>query len=283
MTYRHGAEGTGGAGADAVELLWASPGVDSPAPEPDSEMLTATAALPPEQPEPEPAPEAEPAAEAWSASDEWEDLRQVLAGDDTPPPAEDDDEDDDEDEVDEVVAFDDEDEDERADDDTAGALAALVERVEQLASELDEERAERVRLEGQLDRLATELDAVLGEALATEQQRREQIEEALRHVQATLSETEPGPYDGPERRTSADRRVSVDRRRTGARRERPLRARDFTPEPVDEEPTGTVEAASDFDVEAEVESPSVWKSRLNEVAGSVSSWSADDIDRLRVD
>jgi hypothetical protein len=147
------------------------------------------------------------------------------------------------------------------------ALAELTERIEQLEAELDEERAERVRLAGHLDRLASELDAVLDEALAAEQQRREQIEETLRQVQETLSESVAPPYEGPERR------VAGDRRRSGVRRERPLRARDFTPEPVDDE------------AEAEVapEAPSVWKNRLNEVAGSVSAWSSDDVDRLRVD
>ena len=270
MTYRHGAEGTGGAGAEAVELLWATPEVDSPETEPETDAAPAPEAVPTE-----PEAEAAPVAEPWSAGDEWEDLRQVLAGDDGPPATADND---DEEDGDEVVAYDDED-DEPAGEGLAEAVAELAARVEQLTAELDEERAEREQLAGKLDRLAGELDAVLDEALAGEQQRREQIEEALRQVQATLSDAPP--YDGPERRTSEDRRVSGDRRRTGARRERPLRARDFTPEPVPEE----AEHEADVDDEShhEVESPSVWKNRLHEVAGSVSSWSADDIDRLRAD
>jgi hypothetical protein len=34
---------------------------------------------------------------------------------------------------------------------------------------------------------------------------------------------------------------------------------------------------------AEPEKRSAWKSRLHDVAGSVSAWSSDDIDRLRVE
>jgi hypothetical protein len=49
------------------------------------------------------------------------------------------------------------------------------------------------------------------------------------------------------------------------------------PAPVDDEVT-------DEDAHIGVEEqPSVWKSRLNDVAGSVSAWSSDDIERLRVD
>jgi hypothetical protein len=283
VTYR-----TGGDGADAVELLSPAVGeapLDEPTP-PEAETTNMTEpeaeAAPDSDDEAEAAPDSDDEAEAapepaaWTATDEWDDLRQVLAGEDQPAPVVDEDEEhDDEDEIDEEPAAVDE-------------LAELAERVDQLAFELREERAARERLTGQLDRLAEELDAVLGEALATERQGREQLEETLRQVQSTLSESSPAAFDGPERRAVEDRRTASERRR--GLPARPLRARpkphaaeEQAPEPVDEV-TDQTDDSDALDVEPQVEEqPSVWKSRLSDVAGSVSAWSSDDIERLRVD
>jgi hypothetical protein len=248
----------------------------------------------------DPAPAAEDDAaddDDARVDDEWDDLRQVLAGDGPTPADHDDDEDDELDpvvgvDIDDTHETDDTDETDEHDDDTddgvAEALAALAERVEQLTADLDEERAAREALAVQLDRLAGELDAVLGEALADERQQRQQIEEALRQVQTTLAEAAPAVWDGVERRSGTDRRTAAERRR--GLPERPLRARgrrrtdveEFDDEPVVEAPSD--ESVEDDDVTPGVEErPSAWKSRLHHVAGSVSAWSADDIDRLRVD
>ena len=272
MSYRTGVDG--GDGADAVELL--GPAV-SEAPLDEPAMPEAETTNLPDEPEPE--SEAEPVLEAEPAprtTDEWDDLRQVLAGEDQPAPVVDEADDDEEAQATEP------DEPEVVEE-----LAELAERVDQLASELREERAARERLASQLDRLAEELDAVLGEALATERQGREQLEETLRQVQSTLSESSPAAFDGPERRAGEDRRTAAERRR--GLPARPLRARpkrgDEAAEEQAAEPIEEITDQSDepaFEPEVE-EQPSVWKSRLSDVAGSVSAWSSDDIERLRVD
>jgi hypothetical protein len=268
VTYRDGAEGTGGDSADAVELLWAAP---------------SEASL-----EHSDTPEAE-----TTTSDEWDDLRQVLAGD--APGIVDDDEDEDDDDA----ADDDDAENDELDEPVAvvvDAVAELTERVDEMAADLREERAARERLAGQLDRLAVELDVVLGEALATERQSRQQLEDTLRQVQATLTEAAPA-YEGPERRTGEDRRSAGERRR--GLPPRPLRARRVAdeveapaplapPDVRDAIDVADEDVVTDVDVVDEAEHPvdettGAWKSRLHDVAGSVSAWSADDIDRLRVD
>jgi hypothetical protein len=265
--------GSAGDEAEGLAELWANWGATPP-------VDAVTEAEPGTEPDAEPDIEAA-ADQALSPVDEWDDLRQVLAGDPGPVTDEVDDEDEDEvDPIDDVVAVDDDETDEI--ETWHEALAALTARVDELTEALEEERAERERLAGQLDTLAAELDAVLGEALADEREQRQGIEDALRQVQATLSDATAPAYDGPERRTAPERRVAGDRRRSGARRERPLRARDFAPQPEPEAADAPhVEEPDDIDhVEAR---PSEWRSRLHEVAGSVSAWSADDIDRLRVD
>ncbi|MDQ1372731.1 MAG: hypothetical protein QOJ09_69 [Actinomycetota bacterium] len=236
--------------------------------------------------------ESEAPSEPTSVQDEWEDLRQVLAGDDDSKDAvavdvslvEDDLEDDVEGDVEEM----DEPADEVAHDD---ALAALAERVEQLSDALEAERAERERLAGQLDVLATEFDALLGEALDRERQRRELLETTLREVQATLADAGRPAWEGDDRRAGIDRRTASERRR--GLPERPLRARRASDEPivpvevaaVPDAPADDLEVAADdetFDSQDD-ERPSVWKGRLHDVAGSVSAWSSEDIDRLRVE
>jgi hypothetical protein len=237
---------------------------------------------------------AESVAEAVAGDDEWDGLRQMLAGDDDLAPVTDD--------VEPELDADIEPDAEAIADAEAFLAAvaalggqdgiavessapdpvtALTAQVDQLASALADERAERERLAAQLDRLATELDVVLGEALAEERQRREQLEETLRLVQANLL---------PERRADSDRRSGGERRR-----ERPLRAaRVAAPEPaavddlVDED-----DRLVDDDADAPITdaapgpegttSSSAWPSRLQEVGGSVSAWSAEDIERLRED
>ena len=208
-------------------------------------------------------------------SDEWEDLRSVLAGDDPSPPVMDDDVLEDDVEVDEDA---DEDEAPRAD---AHEVAQLLARVEALAAALEAEQTEREHLAAQLDRLATEFDAVLGEALDEERARREQVEATLRELQTTIADAS-STWDGVERRSGVDRRSAAERRRGLA--PRPLRGRRAT-DMIDEEPPAPADEAHDQldDEPLEDERPSVWKSRLNDVAGSVSAWSSDDIDRLRVD
>jgi hypothetical protein len=208
-------------------------------------------------------------------ADEWADLRSVLAGDDPGGPEVDDDDDDDDvaEAAEEFLASWADGDDEA--DPLAEEVAELVDRVQALTEALEHERAERRRLAEQLDRVAAELDEVLNEALDEERARRHELEDSVRQVQEALAAAPT--YDGPERRSGVERRVSGDRRRVAGRRERPLRARDFTPEP-EPAPTDEVGAGADGD-----ERPSLWKSRLNEVAGSVSAWSSDDIQRLRTD
>jgi hypothetical protein len=260
-------------GAEGIDVLWGALGTSAAeavdeAPEPDSE--------------PEPA----------FGADEWDDLRQMLAGEDEPAPPvlEADEEPDGVEqalEADEsVVAFDEVDGDDEEPEegaDLGAVVAELAERVETLAVALEAERGEREALADQLDVLARELDAVLGEALEEERKRRSHLEDTLRQVQATLSEVaSPRPSsDGPERREGEDRRAGTERRRgvRGVKRERPLRARDVAPV---EEPVAQVTDGEDAQHGLEAE-PSVWRSRLHEVAGSVSAWSAEDIDRLRAE
>jgi hypothetical protein len=229
-----------------------------------------------------------PQAPTTPHEDEWDELRQVLAGDADPPPFSDDADDaDDEDpqEVDDTLGL----------DEPTGAsdvLTRLVARVTELEGVLDDERAERERLSGQLDRLATEFDAVLGEALDEERHRREQVETALRELQTTLADGS-SPWEGGDRRSGADRRSAAERRRGLA--PRPLRGRRGSDGAVvadapavtdDAEPDGPavdVETYGDGETNGDISRPSLWKSRLDDVAGSVSAWSSEDVDRLRVD
>jgi hypothetical protein len=208
--------------------------------------------------------EAEPAPHA---GDEWADLRQVLAGDPEPKVAVDDDE------SDEVAATPDE------------LLAALAERVEELSSDLADERRRREELAEQLDLLAQELDGVLGEALDEERQRQGQLEATLREVQTTLAGASP-PSPG-DRRSGVDRRTAAERQRGLAPRPLRRRSTDAVAKPaVDDEPPVEIDAdvpVDDETHEVEAEQPSIWKTRLDEVAGSVSAWTPDDVDRLRSD
>lgn len=215
---------------------------------------------------PVPAPRLEPEApsEPPRTEDEWAGLRQVLAGDDPSP----------EPDVDDAA-----DSEEHEDEDAPDRSEAeeLRVRVEELAAALAEERAEREQLADQLDRMALELDAVLGEALADERSRRERLEETLRQVQENLSDdASQEPWTGVERRSGTERRTSAgERRRGGPRRARPLRAGDVRAAPED---AAAAEVVDDGD-----DRPSVWRSRLQEVTGSVSAWSSDDVQRLRND
>lgn len=268
MTYDHEVEATGGQDTDAVELLWAA-------------VATTDDAVMDDEP-------------GAPASDEWADLRQVLAGEDEPEAVDDEDDDpvgwvvddaaEEEAEVDEVYE-DDVEENAEAQDELVPALFA---RIDELREELAEERAAREALSDRLDRLAQELDVVLGDALAEERARREEIEVVLREVQTTLADAVPA-WDGVERRSGEDRRSAAERARGLA--PRPLRARGrratdrVEPEPeAVAEPVEELVAFTDETIEDDVveEAPSVWKSRLHDVAGSVSSWSADDTERLRV-
>jgi uncharacterized coiled-coil protein SlyX len=215
-----------------------------------------------------------PQAPTTPHQDEWDELRQVLAGDDGPPPSSNDEVD--APELDGTLGLDD-------GADASDVLARLVARVTELEAVLEEERTERERLSAQLDRLATEFDAVLGEALDEERHRREQVETALRDLQTTLADGS-SPWNGGERRSGVDRRSAAERHRGLA--PRPLRGRRSSDAAANEPAVTdgpTPDAAAVEANQDDADQPSLWKSRLSDVAGSVSAWSTDDVDRLRVD
>jgi hypothetical protein len=284
-------------GAQLPMSLFVHPG-DGTTLQPLEALWEALGTTPIPAPQDEPVPDDEPASIAASlpgeptAADEWDDLRQLLSGDSRP-----------EAEAAPVAFVEAEEREEREDDEPAEAddaedgVASLEERVAELEAELDEERTRREELADKLDRLAVDLDAVLGEALAEERARREELEETLRRVQSALADP---PVDRPavEDRRQGDRRSSTERRRglaprAGQRRERPLRARaaEEEPAPPVEEEALLDQAWDDEELETEAlvedgglfdsSNPSEWRSRLHEVAGAVAPWTPEDVDRLR--